>query len=532
MYNVLIVDDEPRICAGLKVFIDWEAYGFKVIETAQDGEDAIDKLKKNRYNLVITDIRMPEVDGLELIKEIYNYNSSVKLLIISGYNNFEYAREAMKYGVRGYLLKPLNRDDLLQHVLNIKDELDKEVENMIKDRGNNSIRLNKFLFDVANGNLAQKDISVKMQEYRMDMSKGGFLLALIEIEDYYHTFESNLEEANLVKFGLRNIVEEIILQKKIGYVYEDINNTLGIIFFSYMSGLSEETVKSCLQNICNCIKQYLKININIGYGNCVKKLEVIKESRKQAQIALERRIILGKENVIPYSSVMVNEKSILDLKWRSENLLAAIEVADKNKIEAEVDLVISEICRKCFPNEVINAIAYNIILEICAMIKSYNGEAVQVIKKEDVNIINSSFRTIEQLKDWLMSICIKTCDYKLELQECKSSSVFTQIKKYIDDNYYNDLSLKSLAEIFYMSPAYLGRLFKNNMGESFNDYLNKVRISEVKKRFLQEDSKIYDILAKVGYSNHEHFYRQFKRYEEKSFAEYKESIRAKKPQKL
>ena len=99
MYNVLIVDDEPRICAGLKVFIDWETYGFKVIETAQDGEDAIDKLKKNRYNLVITDIRMPEVDGLELIKEVYNHNSSVKLLIISGYNNFEYAREAMKYGV-------------------------------------------------------------------------------------------------------------------------------------------------------------------------------------------------------------------------------------------------------------------------------------------------------------------------------------------------------------------------------------------------------------------------------------------------
>ena len=179
--------------------------------------------------------------------------------------------------------------------------------------------------------------------------------------------------------------------------------------------------------------------------------------------------------------------------------------------------------QKC-NSQIIHGITYNIIFGICAIVKSYNGDARELVN-DDNGCIKMNFANILQLKEWLKGICLKTCDYILDLQERKATGVFNQVKKYIDDNYYKDLSLKSLAENFYMNPAYLGRLFKNNMGENFNDYLNKIRISELKKRILQKDSKIYDLISEVGYSNHEHFYRQFKHFEGVSFVHYKESIK-------
>ncbi len=243
-------------------------------------------------------------------------------------------------------------------------------------------------------------------------------------------------------------------------------------------------------------------------------------------MALDSIMLPGRKSVVPYKQVMLEEKSLLDLEWSNEALISFIEIADKKKVEEEVERLIGELASKCFPKEVINGIAYNIILKICTVVKGYNGNAGELFASMGINAERLDFPNIQKYKEWLLMLCLGTCDYNMELQVRKSLSIFNQIKKYIDDNYYKDLSLKFLSEVFFMNSAYLGRLFKNNMGESFNDYLNKVRISEVKKILFQENTKIYNLITRVGYSNHEHFYRQFKRYEGVSFAEYKQRMKA------
>lgn len=526
MYNVLIVDDEPRICAGLSVFIDWESIGFRVLNTVENGQEALEELKNHRYNLVITDIRMALVDGLELTRAIYAQNPKVRVLIISGYNDFDYAKEAIAYGVRGYLLKPVNCDELLNCVLKIEDELDRENDNLLKNREINYLSRDKFLFDLANGVLPQKDIGVKQQEFGLDFNNKLFSLALIEIEEFFHLAESDAEEANLIKFSVRNIAEEIITENNLGYMYEDINGKLGILICVEKQGFREEKTAGCLKNICICIEKYLHRNINIVYGNFTSEVPEIRISRRQAQMALDSIMLPGRKSVVPYKQVMLEEKSLLDLEWSNEALISFIEIADKKKVEEEVERLIGELASKCFPKEVINGIAYNIILKICTVVKGYNGNAGELFASMGINAERLDFPNIQKYKEWLLMLCLGTCDYNMELQVRKSLSIFNQIKKYIDDNYYKDLSLKFLSEVFFMNSAYLGRLFKNNMGESFNDYLNKVRISEVKKILFQENTKIYNLITRVGYSNHEHFYRQFKRYEGVSFAEYKQRMKA------
>ncbi len=526
MYNVLIVDDEPRICAGLRVFIDWESIGFRVLNTAENGLEALAELKKNRYNVVITDIRMAMVDGLELTRAIYAQNPGVRVLIISGYNDFEYAKEAIAYGVRGYLLKPVNCDELLRAVLKIKDELDRENDNLLKNREINYLSRDKFLFDLAYGVLSQKDIEVKLREFGINFTAKLFSLGLIEMEEFFHIAQADAEEANLIKFSVRNIAEEIITENNLGYIYEDINGRLGILLCAEMQGFSEDRTSCCLNNICVCIDKYLHRNINIAYGNFTSEVSGIRTSRRQAQMALDSIMLEGRKRVVPYRRIMLEEKSVLDLEWSNEALIAFIEIADKKKVEGEVDRLTGEVASKCFSKEALNGIAYNIILKTCTVVKSYNGHANELFASMGVNAGRLDFPNLQKYREWLLMLCLGTCDYILELQERKSISIFNQIRKYIDDNYYKDLSLKSLSEVFYMNSAYLGRLFKNNMGESFNDYLNKVRISEVKKILFQENAKIYNLITRVGYSNHEHFYRQFKRYEGISFADYKQRLKA------
>lgn len=526
MYNVLIVDDEPRICAGLSVFIDWESVGFRVLNTAENGQEALEELKKNRYNLVITDIRMAMVDGLELTREIYTQNPKVRVLIISGYNDFEYAKEAIAYGVRGYLLKPVNCEELLNSVLKIKAELDREKDSMLKNREINYLSRDKFLFDLANGALCQKDIEVKLQEFGMDLTYKLFSLGLIEIEEFFHIAQADTEEANLIKFSVRNIAEEIITENNLGYIYEDINGRLGILLCVETQGFNEERTAAYLKHICDIIEKYLHRNINIVYGNFTSEVLEIRTSRRQAQKALDSIMLPGRESVVPYKRIMLEEKSVLDLEWSNEALISFIEIVDKKNVAAEVGRLTDELASKCFSKEVINGIAYNIILKICTIVKSYNGDVNELFTSMGVNSERLEFPNLQKYGEWLLMLCMGTCDYILEIQDRKAISTFNQIRKYIDENYYKDLSLKSLSEIFYMNSAYLGRLFKNNMGESFNDYLNKVRISEVKKSLFQENEKIYTLITRVGYSNHEHFYRQFKRYEGISFAEYKQGMKA------
>ncbi len=525
MYNVLIVDDEPRICAGLSVFIDWESVSFRVLNTAGNGQEALQEMKKNRYNLVITDIRMAMVDGLELIKTIHAQNPKVRVLIISGYNDFEYAREAIAYGVRGYLLKPVNSDELLNSVLRIKEELDKENDNILKNREINYLSRDKFLFDLANGVLCQKDIGAKHKELDMDFTGKFFSIGLIEIEDFNHIVQSDTEEANLIKFSVRNISEEIISENNLGYIYEDINGRLGILLYAEAHGFSEKRTADCLRHICDIIEKYLHRNINIVYGNFTNEVLEIRTSRRQALKALDSIMLPGRESVVPYSRIILEEKSVLDLEWNNEVLISFVEIADKEKVAAEIDSLSNELASKYISKEVINGIAYNIILKICTVVRSYNGDANELFSSMGINVGSLEFPNFQKYREWLRMLCLRTCDYIIDLQDRKSAGTFNQIRKYIDDNYNKDLSLKSLSEVFYMNSAYLGRLFKNNMGESFNDYLNKVRISEVKKSLLQGNEKIYTLITRVGYSNHEHFYRQFKRYEGIPFAEYKQRIK-------
>lgn len=527
MYNILIADDEPAVCEGLSVLIDWEKYGFYVANTAEDGEDALEKLGNGRYNLIITDIRMPVLDGLELLKTIKEQNSSVKILIISGYSDFNYAQRAIEYGVKGYLLKPVDRDDLMEHIVKIKEELDNENINTKSLRENLNLAKDKLLLDFVSGNLTGNTINEKTSSVGINIKSEYYYLALIEINNFSSMVDKNLDDANIIKFGIRNIVEEIVNERKLGYVYEDSYGVLGILFCGD-GQVETETYKDAvaiLEYIRENILKFVNIAITIGYGSLVKSPLQVRNSRKQAQFALQKGILSGDKKILGYYEKDLSENHLIKMNWDSSRLLEAVEFFDKRSIEAEINFYFDQIMNCQVTNGILQAMLYNFIFAICTIIRKYNGDIARIFSRNEIYELDNCKIFLGNMREWLFQKSNETCDYIVELQRDKSSNIINQIKDYIDGKYSEDLSIKSIAGIFYLSPAYLGRLFKNSTGEAFSDYLNKVRISKVKKMILSEDSKIYEIINKVGYNNHEHFYRQFKRYAGMSFAEYKETIR-------
>jgi len=164
MYNALIVDDEPAVREGLSIMIDWNACGFQVLDTARNGRDALDKLETDPYDLVITDVRMPVLGGIELVQEIRKRKPDMIVMIISGYGEFAYAQRAIEYGVRAYLLKPVKRDDLMMNILHARMELDRRYQE--SERAGSTIPARKYpgvigdVLEYIDANLAG-DLSLK-----------------------------------------------------------------------------------------------------------------------------------------------------------------------------------------------------------------------------------------------------------------------------------------------------------------------------------------------------------------------------------
>jgi two-component system response regulator YesN len=526
MYNVLIADDESSICKGLCSIIDWNHYGFTVTDTAEDGEEAFAMIKEGRYHLVVTDIRMPVMDGLELSKAVRHHNPSVKILIISGYSDFSYAKKAINYGVHGYLLKPIDRDELTEYVSAIKEELDKEMESSKFSWNNINMAKEKLLFDFVSGNLDYKLFMDKMNHYEISFHHHYFNIAILEMENFYNELEKNLDEANLIKFSVRNITEEIIEQAHIGFVYEDTNGTIGILLNGDAGTLSIQNINKYMQQIISNVLEYLKIKLTISFVETFNDISMVKKARMQAKQALERRIITDDSGIIAYTAGS-EENTIFDMEWDSRKLLSAIEEMNEPAVRAEIDCLLCEIINKRFTIDMVKILRNNIFFEIVALLRKYGStDKIQYFRHEIIKVEDRHI-SVEETKELLAAACNEAWNELIRLQKSKHPNIATQIKKYVGQHYSEDINLKSLSCIFYMNPVYLGRLYKNTTGEAFSDYVNKTRIAEVKKMLLTDGSKISDIIKKSGYNNQEYFYRTFRKYEGIAFAEYKEKLKLK-----
>lgn len=486
MLKVLIIDDEPNVRQGLKIIVPWEEHGFRVCGDSGDADDGVEKIFDLNPDIVLVDIKMPGKLGIDIIREAKEKNFNGKFIIVSGYSNFEYAKDAIKYGVKSYILKPVDEDELIEILLELKKEIEDEQKLTRDMRIVEEVSLQKLIIE---GDIEKEK---KYSEYEI------FQIALITNDVYMNYNEDCL-------IGLENIIKEKLKSycNEIDIII--VKNYIALLFKDFRSTRVEKT----LEDLNGKIYSELNTKLFIVIGENVRKASEINKSYKSAEYLMKYKFLYLDKEIISSKNLESNiEKSNICID--NERMYSYVEVNDYEQIDLAFKSMKSYFISNKYLEEDIKITAIKIFLELKEkLLKDYEIEnSIHPDKEEIIREINAR----KSLNDLIAYLCDNFILMAKKIGEKSSDSIIKKMVNYINKNYYKDLKLEGLASIFNYNSAYLGKLFKNEIGENFNTYLDKVRIEKAKVLLVEEQLKVYQVSEKVGYKNIDYFHSKFRKY--------------------
>jgi len=528
MIKLLIVDDEPFIRQGLKILINWEQYGYEIVGEACNGLEAIKELEKKEVDIIITDIKMPEMNGIELIEYVRkNMLDEIKFIVLSGYYEFEYAKKAIKYNVTDYILKPIQRDELIKVLIALKEEYIKQEQQSVIQKIKDKVIYDKYLNEIIYGRYDNASL-----EYIKKCQKFSDELRYIIIEINYNDNasiiisedekrkEQQILYQNMIEFLGDNFFNLIIDMTKYKECYE-----IGFIYDKRVAqeeGISE---KEYILNLKENIEKSHKYNFYIYIGEKVNGIEEIALSYKSATVA-KLFDDFSVENNLSYYDEMAEKKEIsYDVeKQYMDELIHEIEENNKEEIVKCVDKIYASFREYKINLEIIKI---NINYLLCNLINIARELDSEVDQEEVMKYIR--WVSFEQIfnrgsANHLKSFSLEFAKYLNQLRQNSFQGILNQIDKEISEHYMEKLSLKYLSEKYYINSAYLGQIFKKQYNISFKDYLNAYRIEKAAELLKRSDEKIYKIAENVGYNNADYFISKFVQIKEKTPFQYRKQF--------
>lgn len=508
MLKVLLVDDEPFILQGLSVIIDWNREGFEIAGKVSNAFEALELLRKEEIDLVIADIKMPKMTGLELVEKVRREKlSEAYFVMLSGYNDFNFVRTALQNECLDYMLKPVGQDELLAvlcrvrelHEINSKKRMDSSMmEREVFAKNMLSICYGKYRPD-----------NVEYVKQYLESGEGGFRYISVELdggageikrltEEKKRELQKELYQKCLLLFPEKEylcIFDASIREESydVGIIYaEDMLNEPG--------NISE---KECLENFQRELKANVEFPIIIIVGSRVDTIEEISDSCKSVLMAYSfRGIELGENQNINLTDKLVDKQTI-------DALIRAVEVNDKEGIEKGYDIICKEIKHGeldgCMINMVVNYLLFQLIHLASEQDENVNQQEIFQFISE--NAFTQGY--IEGIDDSLKRLFIDYAEYLAQLKGNQAKGVLGKIENDLKENFRENLTLKDLSRKYYVNAAYLGQIFKKQYGESFKDYLNRIRIEKAVELLLHTDMKIYEIAEAIGYKDMDYFINKF-----------------------
>ncbi|WEK54635.1 MAG: response regulator transcription factor [Candidatus Cohnella colombiensis] len=491
MYSILIVDDEPLIREGLRTIIDWEEHGFRVVDVASDAAEALRKHQQLEPSLMIVDIRMPGMDGLELLRKIHEqYRPCPHFLILSGYADFEYARTALQLKVDGYLLKPIDEDELISYLRKVKDEIDED--NRVINRGRDRDWESRIL-ELLSG---KDPVPIGTNDWNW----------------------SSYEIA-LVKPLSREEIDAATIAQVKRLLAESFDHTgRGIVFSidSYVGVLLKETAESpskhrATYNLINEACGKCGLDFIVVAGGAVPKPELLGRSYERACSLIKQRFLYSGGKLHLAEPELQGNGTDSEAISADDKLFLALDAANPKAAEDALHGMGSS-WLAAGANEL--EIKGGFVSKMSATISRLSlnrpelREHVQTYNAE-VTALYGEYR-YEHLLKKLSSICMGICD-KLNEKDAGPDKQVRKMIELIHRNSSDHLRLETLAEALGYNSSYLGKLFKSTTGDNFNTYLDKVRIDKAKE-LLRQGKKVYQVAEQIGYTNVDYFHAKFRKY--------------------
>lgn len=525
MLNLLLVDDEPLVLQTLHNAVDWTGFGIKIVGEARDGEEAYELCQTLKPDILLTDIRMPKMDGLELALKLTEEGSKIKTIIISGVQDFNYAKTAMELKADGYILKPIQIEELkaaLQKVINnITIERDKEnILNDLRRRINDSLPAlrDKFLASLIQGHLLSPvAIDERLKYYNIPFPADGLtVIAALEIDNFQKlNTELSIKDMQLTVFAIDNVIRELVEINQAGLFLILQENSFAIIF--HEKCIEDNRVLTICDEIIETLGNYLNISVSIGIGSVAEDITELKKSYNDALKALQYKFYTGKRSVIDISDIEdsgANEEPDIDFNNWQEPLSLSIQAGNVDTVNEILTQVFDTLNRNnTISVSEVKAFYSEFLRSFCKQLKNTplaNDPAYQLSYLLE-KILQQE--TIQDLSNYVRELFLGITKFFGDKQLLKNSHIVKKVISYIAGHYMEEgLNVKQLSEeVAFLTPNYLSRVFKQITGQTLIEYITNTRINIAKELLQQPDLKIYEICEMVGYSNPKYFTKVFKK---------------------
>ncbi len=492
MLKVMLVDDKQVIIDGLEQLIDWKSLGYEIAAKTVSVYDAIELAKNQDIDLILTDIRMPEMLGMDMIDRIREVSPLTKFIIVSAYSEFEYAKWAIDSQISGYLLKPIDEDKLMELLVRIRKELTDEEEYRKHS-------VEKYIRGLLNGKTVPEDNLVNAA------GSGDLRYVSIKLNPVQNTDEEG-NTLSVVK-KVYDIFDGIDDKERIYCVIE---SGIGHIEVIFKCGLTNRDDKEYFVKIRQLIYEAGISDFVIYMGKRVDNVADIGNSKLSVGFLTDiafyednKALFLSDDFENVDFSVSISDKNII------EDIIDAINSADMQTIKAVIDRFHEVIVKELVSPDIVSEYINNIIFNILDLFDDRNKELLDVLSRW--RILKESFRLTHTLvHNFMLEMAYDCSSMYAELKKNMSYGVVGDIIEYLKKDYSNEnLSLRWIAEKYYLTPAYLGRIFKIKTGVTFNHFLLQIRIKEAKKLLQCSQYKIYEIAKLVGFSDANYFYIKF-----------------------
>ncbi|QTH43749.1 response regulator [Cohnella sp. LGH] len=514
--SLCIVDDIRSVVEGLSA-LDWAAHGVFVAGTAFNGEDGLELIQEKKPDIIITDIRMPRMDGLSMLRAVLDLSRACKIILISSYTDFDYARQAVKLGAFDFVVKPFTEEDIASAVLRAREQtllervrLLNEQEMERKLRESMPLLKQEYMESLLDHPTPWEKAEGRWAFLGMDLNGSDLVVLLLEIDGFQESWEhQSIRQIELARFAIQNVVEETLLQHAKCLVFRSKGNGLVAVVNAENTNAAAAMAERC----CEHVHRYTKFTISAGVGGMAKSVSSLPESRRQAEWALAHHLYTDGNGVIRYEDVVQGDRpEAVALDYKDELLLALRSGNADKAVLCLRDMGQSFQRQNHRPNpsyllSLYEELAASAIRTFCELgIYAELQPAVNRLRA----VQRSSGMTLAALQQQLESFCREGAEWVRRETLSEGQALIYKSIEYMKSHLNREVTVSECAAQVHLSGSYYSSLFKKVTGMTLTQYITAERIRKA-KAMLIDGATVLEVASAVGYEERRYFSDMFKR---------------------
>ena len=521
MLKLMIVDDEAVIRTGIRTCLNWESMKIDVVGEAGNGRDALNRALLLVPDIVITDIKMPIINGIEFSRRLLEKRPATKIVFLTGYSDYEYMKQAIRLGIKDYLLKPVHVPDLEKMIQKLCMEIMQEQSDM--RRGNAEKQLLTAKLPILRGDCLSRFMANQLSEINffkeanklgLELSQGPFVAIALEIDEYRRVLSQKGYDYE-PRFVVQNVAEKILSEigvAKFGYLFSE-GDLLGIM---NLGNTNIEDVAECCRQIQFFIYRNFFFTITVAIGAKALSPGELKSSCSAACETLERKVYAGKNQILYFDDELKNiERTAILLKKEDEDdIREALSMRNGLKVQKILDgIFLKYLGQISYSGRSVQQFGMLLLMLALQMLSEENMSKEAI---GDTSVLLDELNQNETVEE--MRIFIKNFYYRaMQVLNTQDSGQYSKIVRdgirYMKENFAKAIQIRDVAEAVHVTPNYFSKVFKQETGENFTEQLNKYRIEKAKELITQQgEIKIYEIAEMVGFRDYKYFTFIFKKY--------------------